>query len=150
MRSEAEQAARKAKAAATQAQAPCEKRWPGRPQGSKNTPQADGPFPPECGRLAGWLDAVRHLIAGVIPLTSLVLDGHCGNHHALQMVRQHTLHLMSKRRYDAALSCPSTGPDPGRGPHRQYGDKVDDDTLPLSALKDTTGTGPMKTCLFQV
>jgi len=28
-----------------------------------------------------------HLIAGVIPLTYLVLDGHFGNHNALQMAR---------------------------------------------------------------
>ena len=46
-RSDAEKAASKAKAAAKQPKAPCDKRRPGRPKGSKNTPQADGPFTPE-------------------------------------------------------------------------------------------------------
>jgi len=59
------------------------------------------------------------LIAGFLPLTSLVLDGHFGNHNALQMARQHNLPLMSKLRYDAALYVPYTGPYAGRGPHRK-------------------------------
>jgi hypothetical protein len=46
-RREAEQAASTAQAAATKAMAPCAKRRPGRPQGSKTKPQADGPCPPE-------------------------------------------------------------------------------------------------------
>ena len=66
--------------------------------------------------LQAWLDALLHLIAGVVPLTSLVLDGHFGNHNALQMARQHNLHLISKLRYDAALYFPYTGPYAGRGP----------------------------------
>ena len=71
------------------------------------------------------------LIAGVIPLTYVVLAGHFGNHHALQMARQSQLHLISKLRYDAALYFPYTGPYAGRGPHRKYGDKVDYDHLPV-------------------
>jgi hypothetical protein len=43
------------------------------------------------------------LLAGVIPLTYVVLDGHFGNHNALQMARQHHLHLIAKLQYDAAL-----------------------------------------------
>ena len=64
------------------------------------------------------LDALLQLIAGVMPLTSLVLDGHFGHHNALQMARQSHLHLIAKLRYDAALSLPSTGPYAGRGPQR--------------------------------
>jgi hypothetical protein len=110
VRSDAEKAASKAKAAAKKPKAPCEKRRPGRPQGSKNQPKADETCPPELRRIAGWLDALLHLIAGVLPLPYWVLDGHCGNHKALQMARQSHLHLIAKRRYEAALSCPSTGP----------------------------------------
>ena len=110
VRSGAEKAASKAKAAAKKPKAPCEKRRPGRPQGSKNQPKADETCPPELRRIAGWLDALLHLIAGVLPLPYWVLDGHCGNHKALQMARQSHLHLIAKRRYEAALSCPSTGP----------------------------------------
>jgi hypothetical protein len=88
VRSDAEKAASKAKAAAKKRKVPCAKRRPWRPKGSKNKPKADGTFTPELGRIAGWLNALLHLIAGVIPLTYLVLDGHFGNHHALQMARQ--------------------------------------------------------------
>src|SRR5712691_12715850 len=81
-------------------------RRPGRPKGSKNTPQADGTRTPELCCITAMLDALLHLIAGLIPLTSLVLDGHFGNHNALHMAQQSHLHLISKLRYDAALYFP--------------------------------------------
>ena len=90
------------------------------------------------------------LIAGVIPLTYVVLAGPFGNHHALQMARQSQLHLISKLRYDAALYFPYTGPYAGRGPHRKYGDKVDDDHLPVPYLKETTVERHMQTCIYQM
>ena len=64
VRSAAEKAASKAKVAAKKAKAPCAKRRPGRPKGSKNKPKADGTCTPELGRIASWLDALLHLIAG--------------------------------------------------------------------------------------
>jgi hypothetical protein len=149
-RSDAEKAASKAKAAAKKPKTPGAKRRPGRPKGSKNKPQAGATFTPELGRIAGWLDALLHLIAGVISLTYLVLDGHFGNHHALQMARQSHLHLISKLRYDAALYFPYTGPYAGRGPHRQYGEKVEYDNLPMQYLKETTVEGPIQTCIYQM
>src|SRR5262247_3404635 len=149
VRSEAEKAASKAKAAAKKPKTPCEKRRPGRPKGRKNKPKADGTGTPELRRIAGWLDALLHLIAGVIPLTYLVLDGHFGNHNALQMARQCGLHLISKLRCDAALYIPYTGPYAGRGPHRKYGPKIDYDHLPTQYLKETTVEGHIQTCLYQ-
>jgi len=150
VRSDAEKAASKAKAAAKKVKAPSAKRRPGRPKGSKNKPKADGTLTPELGRIAGWLDALLHLIAGLIPLTYLVLDGHFGNSNALQMARQSHLHLISKLRYDAALYFPYTGPYAGRGPQRKYGDKVDYDDLPRQCLKETTVEGQIKTCIYQL
>src|SRR5207302_10575279 len=94
VRSEAEKAARKAKAAAKQ-QPAIPPRRSGRPKGSRNTPQADVTRTPELSRLTAMIAALLHLIAGVIPLTSLVLDGHFGNHNALHMARQSPLHLIS-------------------------------------------------------
>jgi DDE superfamily endonuclease len=126
------------------------KRRPGRPKGSKNTPKADVPLTPELLRITGMLGALRHLIAGVVTLTYLVLDGHFGNHKALQMARQNNLHLISKLRCDAALYFPSTGPYAGRGPHRKYGHKVDYANLPARYLKKTTVEGHMQTCLYQM
>ena len=150
VRSDAEKAASKAKAAAKKVKAPSAKRRPGRPKGSKNKPKADGTLTPELGRIAGWLDALLHLIAGLIPLTYLVLDGHLGNSNALQMARQSHLHPISKLRYDAALYFPYTGPYAGRGPQRKYGDKVDYDDLPRQCLKETTVEGQIKTCIYQL
>ena len=141
MRSDAEKAASKAKAAAKKPKAPCAQRRPGRPKGSKNTPKADVTFTPELLRITGWLDALLHLIAGVVSLTYLVLDGHFGNHNALQMARQRNLHLISKLRCDAALYFPYTGPYAGRGPHRKYGDKVDYDDLPGHTSKRPRSRG---------
>ncbi len=150
VRSDAEKAARKAKAAAKKQKPSTAKRPRGRPKGSKNTNKAEALLTPELGRITAMLDALLHLIAGFIPLTYLVLDGHFGNHNALHMARQANLHLISKLRYDAALYFPYTGPYAGRGPHRKYGDKVDYDDLPVQYLKDTTVEGHMQTCLYQM
>jgi hypothetical protein len=150
VRSEAEKAASKVKAARRK-QTPCSaKRRPGRPKGSKNKPKADVTLPPELVRITGMLGALRQLIAGVVSLTYLVLDGHFGHHNALHMARQHNLHLISKLRCDAALYFPYTGPYAGRGPHRKYGAKVDYDALPMSYLKETIVEGQLQTCIYQM
>jgi len=150
VRSDAEKAASKANAASKKAKALCAQRRLGRPKGSKNTSKANGTFTPELLRITGWLDALLHLIAGVVSLTYVVLDGHFGNHNALHMARQHHLHLISKLRCDAALYFPYTGPYAGRGPHRKYGDKIDYDDIPLPYLKETTVEGQVKTCVYQM
>ena len=150
VRSDAEKAASKAKAAAKKPKAPCAKRRPGRPKGSKNTPKANVTFTPELVRISSWLEALLQLIAGVVSLPYLVLDGHFGNHNALQMARQSNLHLISKLRYDAALYFPYTGSYAGRGPRRKYGSKVDYDHMPVSYLKETTVEGHMQTRLYQM
>jgi putative transposase len=150
VRSAAEKAASKANAARKKQTPSPAKRRPGRPKGSKNTSKAAVTLTPELLRITGMLSALQQLIAGVVSLTYLVLDGHFGNHNALHMARQNNLHLISKLRYDAALYFPSTGPYAGRGPHRKYGHKVDYDNIPAQYLKDTTVEGHMKTCLYQM
>ena len=149
VRSDAEKAASKAKAAAKKP-TPGAQRRPGRPKGSKNKPKTDGTCTPELLRITGWLEALLHLIAGVVSLTYVVLDGHFGNHNAWQMARQSHLHLISKLRCDAALYFPYTGPYAGRGPYRKYGCKVDYDHIPLRYLKETTVEGPIQTRLYQM
>jgi DDE superfamily endonuclease len=150
VRSEAEKAASKAKAAKPQQPPSTTKRRPGRPKGCKNTAKADVTLTPELVRITGMLNALRQLIAGVVSLTYLVLDGHFGHHNALHMARQHNLHLISKLRCDAALYFPYTGPYAGRGPHRKYGDKLNYANLPVSDLKETTVEGQMQTCVYQM
>ena len=149
VRSDAENVARQAKAHAQPQKASPAQRRPGRPTGRQNPPQAAVTLTPELGRIAGTLDALLTLVAGSIPLTSVVLDGHFGNHNALQMARQGHLHLISKRRCDAALYFPSTGPDAGRGPHRTDGRKLEDDTIPAPYLTETTVEGHLQTCWSQ-
>jgi putative transposase len=149
VRSEAEKVASKAKAKAKQQEPSAAKRRLGRPQGSQNKPKADVTLTPELGRIAGMLDALLTLVAGYTPLTYLVLDGHFGNHNALQMARQSHLQLISKLRYDAALYFPYTGPYAGRGPHRKYGRKVEYPNIPAQYLKETTVEGHIQTRLSQ-
>jgi putative transposase len=149
VRSAAEQAASKAKAAARKPKPSIAKRRPGRPKGSKNTTPAEGSRTPELLHIRAMLDAFLKLVAGYIPLTYWVLDGHCGNHNALHMARQGNLHLISKLRCDAALYFPYRGPYAGRGPHRKYGHKVDYDNIPGQYLKETTVEGHIQTRLYQ-
>jgi len=149
VRSAGEKAASKAKADAKKAPAPVEKRRRGRPQGSTNKPKAPVTLTPELVRIKAMIDALLQLIARVVPLTYLVLDGHFGNHNALHIARQDNLHLISKLRCDAALYFPYTGPYAGRGPHRKYGCKVQYDNMPEQYLKDTIVEGLIETRLYQ-
>jgi putative transposase len=149
VRSAAEKAASKARADAKQQTPATAKRRPGRPKGRKNTPKADVPRTPELMRITDMLDALLKLIAGFLPLTYLLLDGHFGHHNALQMARQSHLHLISKLRCDAALYLPYTGPYAGRGPHRKYGSKLDYHNMPEKYLKETTVEGPIHTRVYQ-
>jgi putative transposase len=119
VRSAAEKAASQAKAAAKKPKSPGATRRPGRPPGRTNTHKAHVTLTPELLRLTAMLDALLPLIAQVVPLTYLVLDGHFGHHNALHMVRQANVPLSSQLRCDAALYFPYTGPAAGRGPHRQ-------------------------------
>jgi putative transposase len=150
VRSDAEKTARKAKAAAKPPNGAQATRRPGRPKGSTNTSKAAATLTPELVRITAMLTALLQLIATVLSVTYLGLDGHFGNHNALQMARQCGLHLMSKLRYDAALYFPYTGPYAGRGPRRKYGAKVQYDHLPVHYLKETTGEGHIETRLYQM
>jgi putative transposase len=145
VRREAEQVASTANAA-KRPQASTPSRRPGRPQGRRNTPPADAPRPPAWSRLTARLEAWLQLIAGILPWTDVGLDGHCGHHQALQRARQRHLHLLAKRRGDAALDGRDTGPDGGRGPHRQYGSNGDDGHMPATSLTEPTGEERSQTC----
>src|SRR5215813_3107518 len=124
VRSDAEKAACKAKAAAKKPKSSHTKRRPGRPKGRTNTNKASLTLPPELVRIKAMLAALLQLITKVLAVTYVVLDGHFGHNQALQMARQCHLHLISKLRCDAALYFPYTGPYAGRGPRRKYGRKV--------------------------
>jgi putative transposase len=99
--------------------------------------------------MSARLDAFLKWVAGYMRLTHGVLDGPVGNHHAGHMAQQGNLHLMSRRRCDAALYFPYRGPYAGRGPHRQYGHRVDDDNIPGQCLQETTVEGHIQTRSYQ-
>lgn len=149
VRTEDEKAASKAKATAKQAPASTPKRKPGRPKGSTNKPKGEVRLSPELQRIQTWVQALLHLIAGWLPLTYLVLDGHFGNSPACHMAQQCGLHLISKFRSDAALYEPYDGPYQGRGPRRKYGAKLDYDALPAKYLQQTTVEGSIETRISQ-
>jgi hypothetical protein len=149
VRSDAEKAASQAKAAAKKPSPSSPKRPRGRPKGSKNTQKTVMTLTPELSRISGMLGALRQLIAGVVSLTYIVLDGHFGTHNALAMAQQNNLHLISRLRRDAALDFPYTGPYAGRGPRRKYGRKVDYTNIPEEYLTATSVDGHIHTRVYQ-
>jgi hypothetical protein len=149
-RSPEEKAARRAKAAAQKAPKPAAPRKRGRPKGSKNKAAGLVVLSPELLRIQAMLAAQLKLMAGLIPLTYLLLDGHFGNRPALQMVRQAGLHLISKLRCDSALFLRYVGEYRGHGPHRKYGAKLDYRHLPDEYLKQTTTEDHIETRIYQI
>jgi putative transposase len=148
VRTEAEKAASKAKAAVKSTTA-TPKRKPGRPKGSTNKPKANVPLSPELQRIHTLVGDLLQRMAGWLPLTYLVLDGHFGNSAACHMAQQCGLQLIAKLRSDAALYAPYDGPYQGRGPRRKYGAKLDYAALPAKYLRETTVEGPMETRIYQ-
>jgi hypothetical protein len=126
------------------------KRKPGRPKGSTTKAKTTVELSPELSRIQTMIRALLTRISGLLPLTYLVVDGHFGNHHALQMTQQCNLQLISKLRSDSALYLPYTGPYAGRGPRRIYGAKLDLRALPTSALRQTTVADGIETCIYQL
>ena len=149
VRTEAEKAAAKAKAAVKKPRQPDAKRKPGRPKGTKNKPKAEVSLSPELQRIQSMLQAQLQLMAGRVPVVYLALDGHFGNSPTLQMVRGCGLHLISKLRSDAALYFPYAGPYQGRGPRRKYGAKLDVDAVPEQFLRQRRVDDGVETCLYQ-
>jgi transposase len=110
VRSDAENAASKAKAAAKKRTASRVKRGPGHPKGSLHKPTAPVILTPELVRIKAMLDALLQLIARVCPLPYLVLDGHFGNHNALHLAQQANLEAI--RKVWSALTSGRQGYDP--------------------------------------
>jgi putative transposase len=110
IRSDAAKAASKAQAAAQQAHSSIATRRPGRPKGRKNKNKAAVTLTPAWVRLKSLRDALLPLVAACIPWTSLVLEGHFGQHNAWHAAQPGHWPRISKRRADSALSWPYDGP----------------------------------------
>jgi len=150
IRSAAEKAAAQAQKRQRQAKqkAPV-KGQPGRPKGSQNRDKTQVELTPELRRIQKMVKRQLAIFQNVLSIRYLVLDGHFGNKHALQMVRQCGLHLVSKLRHDAALHFVYQGKYAGQGPPRKYGDKVIYDQLPKQYLVAASTHQQIETRLYQ-
>lgn len=126
------------------------KRRPGRPKGSKNKNRRDVELSPYLLQIQSMLQSLLRLVGADIKPIYCVLDGAFGHNYALQMVRQCSLHLISKLRCDAALYFPYQGPQKQCGQRRKYGDKLDYACIPDEYLKTTSLADGIQTRIYQM
>lgn len=126
------------------------KRRPGRPKGSKNRNRRDVELSPYLLQIQDMLHSLLRLVGADIRPIYCVLDGAFGNNYALQMVRQCSLHLISKLRCDAALYFPYQGPQKKSGPRRKYGDKLNYARIPDQYLKASSLEHGIQTRIYQM
>jgi len=125
------------------------KRSRGRPKGSKNKKDEKPSLSPELLRIQPVLQAFLAVLAGVLSIPYLVMDGHFGNYPSAWMVLQAGLHFVSKLRCDAALYEAFSGKYRGRGPHPKYGDKVDVRKMKKKYLKSDKKEDGIRTQIYQ-
>jgi putative transposase len=126
------------------------KRPPGRPKGSKNKNRRDVELSPYLLQIQGMLQSLLRLVEADIQPIYCVLDGAFGNNYALQMVRQCSLHLISKLRCDAALYFPYQGLQKKFGPRRKYGHKLNYARIPDHYLKVSCVEDAIHTRIYQM
>jgi len=129
--------------------AKAKKRPVGRPKGSKNKKAEKPTLSTELLRIQPVLQVFLAVLAGVLSVDYVVMDGHFGNYPSAWMVVQNGLHFVSKLRWDAALHEPFSGKYRGRGPHPKYGDKVDLRKVKKEYLKSDTVEDGIRTQIYQ-
>jgi putative transposase len=149
VKSAEEKTASKAKAAAKKVKPTGEKNKPGRPKGSRNKAKQEVVLNPELVRIQTALQSLLATVGAMLPLKYVAMDGHFGNYPSAIMVRQATLHLISKLRSDAALYPAFAGEYCGRGPKPKYGPKLDVRNLDAKYLKNTAIEDHVRTDLYQ-
>ena len=122
----------------------------GRPPGSKNRHRRAVALSPSLGFIQKHIKRLLEQIGDAFKVVYFLFDGELGYNDALHMVREVGLHLISKLRYNSALYFPYDGPYWGRGPHRKYGQKVDDQHIPSAYLQSTTMDQEIKTQIYQM
>ena len=122
----------------------------GRRAGSKNKNRREVELKPYLVHIQTMLKKLLSLIGLDLNLVYWVLDGAFGHNYALQMVRQCSLHLISKLRADAALYFPYAGPQKQVGARKKYGSKLDYAHLPDQYLKETTVSEGIQTRIYQM
>jgi len=122
----------------------------GRPKGSKNKNRCDVELSPYLLQIQAMLHSLLRLVGADIQPIYCVLDGAFGNNYALQMLRQCSLHLISKLRCDAALYFPFQGPQKKFGPRRKYGDKLNYARIPDQYLKASSVEDAIQTRIYHM
>lgn len=122
----------------------------GRPHGSKNKNRREVELTPYLLQIQTMLKSLLLLLGIDLAPVYCVMDGAFGNNNALQMVRQCSLHLISKLRCDAALYFPYQGPQKKRGANKKYGDKLTYDHIPATYLKETRIVEGIQTNIYQM
>jgi len=145
----AEKAVSKAKAAAKKVKKTAAKKKPGRPKGSKNKDKQAVVINVELGRIQQALKSLLATVGATLALRYVALDGHFGNYPSAFMVRQVQLHLISKLRSDAALYPAFAGAHSGPGPKPKYGPKIDGRNLDKKYLKETSVKDKVRTNIYQ-
>ena len=122
----------------------------GRPKGSKNTNRREIELPSYLLWVQALLRNLLKLVGRELQIMYFVFDGAFGNNNALQMVRQCSLHLISKLRYDSSLWFPYDGAYSGKGRHKKYGKKLNYTKIPDKYLKSTSEEGNLLTKVYQM
>ena len=125
------------------------KRPRGRPKGSKNQDKAQPVLSCEMLRIKAQAKKALALIHKKMALSYFVLDGHFGNHLAVQMVRELDLHLITKMRSDAALYLVPSAFQKQMSPHRKYGDRLEFAKLPDALLRSCETKEGYETRVYQ-
>lgn len=121
----------------------------GRPKGSKNKDKAQVTLTPELQVIQNMVRKQRLICNDVVTPAYLVLDGHFGNHNALQMTLECDMDLISKLRCDSALYFLYDGPQKKYGARRKYGDKLDYDHIPEQYLQASEEEDGIRTDYYQ-
>jgi hypothetical protein len=122
----------------------------GRPPGSQNKNRREVELKPYLMRIQTMLKKLLALLGVSLKVSYCVMDGAFGHNYALQMVRQCSLHLISKLRADAALYFPYTGPQKKVGARKKYGPKLDYAHIPDQYLKETTILHGIQTNIYHL
>jgi len=150
VRTEAEKAAakaRKKKKPAKKGQTTPKK--PGRPKGSKNRDKTQIELTAELKRIQKMVKNQLAALQNLVTVRYLALDGHFGNNHALQMVRQCGLQLISKLRHDAALHFIYDGKQKRKGRRKKYGQKINYRHIPEKYLVEQSTQRNIQTRIYQ-
>ena len=118
--------------------------------GSKNQHRRDVVVSPYLRFVQETIKRLLEVIGAHVQVMYCVFDGAFGHHDALQMVRQLSLHLISKLRHDAALYFSYEGTYAARGKRKKYGKKLAYLNINTKYLKESSVEKDIETKIYQM